>query len=68
MSPAAHINMIYITITKTNFKDKSTNIMSNNTKLVAVPYTVKPVNKGHSREREHMVFTDKWSLFGGHFV
>ena len=28
-------------------------------------YTVKPVNKGHPRERQHMVFIDKWSLFGG---
>ena len=30
--------------------------------------TVKPVNKCHSREREHVVFIDKWSLFGGYFV
>ena len=30
--------------------------------------TVKPVNKGHQRERQHMVFIDKWSLFGGYFV
>ena len=29
-------------------------------------YTVKPVNKGHSRERQNMVFIDKWSLFGGY--
>ena len=27
---------------------------------------VKPVNKGHPRERWHMVFIDKWTLFGGH--
>ena len=31
-------------------------------------YTVKPVNKGQPRERQHMVFIDKWSLFGGYFV
>ena len=31
-------------------------------------YTVKPVNKGHPRERQDMVFIDKWSLFGGFFV
>ena len=31
-------------------------------------YTVKPVNKGHPRERPHMVFIDKWSSFGGYFV
>ena len=31
-------------------------------------YTVKLVNKGHPRERQHMVFIDKWSLFGGYFV
>ena len=31
-------------------------------------YTVKPVNKGHPRERHHMVFIDKWSLFGGYIV
>ena len=30
--------------------------------------TVKPVNKGHTKERENMVFIDKWSLFGGYFV
>ena len=28
-------------------------------------YTVKPVNKGHPRERQKMVFIDMWSLFGG---
>ena len=27
--------------------------------------TVKPVNKGHPRERQNMVFIDKWSLLGG---
>ena len=26
--------------------------------------TVKPVNKGHRRERQHLVFIDKLSLFG----
>ena len=31
-------------------------------------YTVKPVNKGHQRNRQNMVFIDKWSLFGGYFV
>ena len=32
-------------------------------------YTVKPVNKGHPRERrKNIVFIDKWSLFGGNFV
>ena len=30
--------------------------------------TVKPGNKGHPRERHHMVFVDKWSLFGGYLV
>ena len=30
--------------------------------------TAKPVNKGHSRERQDMVFIDKWPLFGGYFV
>ena len=30
--------------------------------------TVEPVNKGHPRERQNMVFIDKWSLFGGFFV
>ena len=30
--------------------------------------TVKPVNKGHPRERQHMVFIDKWSLFGGYII
>ena len=30
--------------------------------------TVKPVNKGHPRERHHMVFIDKWSLLGGYIV
>ena len=30
--------------------------------------TVKPVDKGHPRERQHMIFLDKWTLFGGCFV
>ena len=30
--------------------------------------TVKPVNKGHPRERHNIVFIDKWSLFEGFFV
>ena len=30
--------------------------------------TVKPANNGHPRERQHMVFIDKWSLFGGYIV
>ena len=25
------------------------------------------MNKGHPRERQNMVFIDKWSLFGGYF-
>ena len=25
-------------------------------------------NKGHLMGRQHMVFIDKWSLFGGYFV
>ena len=29
---------------------------------------VKPVNKGHPRERQNMVFIDKWSLFGDYFI
>ena len=32
------------------------------------PCTVKPVNKGHPKERQNMVFIDKWSLFGGNIV
>ena len=28
--------------------------------------TNKPVNKGHPRERQHMVFIDKWPIFGGY--
>ena len=31
-------------------------------------YTVKPVNKGHPREKQHMAFKDKWPLFGGYNV
>ena len=30
--------------------------------------TVKPVNKGHPREIQNVVFIEKWSLFGGCFV
>ena len=30
--------------------------------------TVKPVDKGHPRERQQTVFIDKWSLFEGYFV
>ena len=32
--------------------------------------TVKPVNKGHQRERLHnsLDFIDMWSLFGGYFL
>ena len=33
-----------------------------------LPYTVKPANKGHLRERQNMVFIDNWPLFGGYFV
>jgi hypothetical protein len=29
-------------------------------------YTVKSVNKGHSKETQNMVFIYKWSLFGGY--
>ena len=25
------------------------------------------MNTGHPRKRQHMVFIDKWSLFGGYF-
>ena len=28
---------------------------------------VRPVNKDHPWERQHMVFIDKWALFGGFF-
>jgi hypothetical protein len=31
-------------------------------------YTVKPVKKGHQRERPKMAFIDQWALFGGYFV
>ena len=31
-------------------------------------HTVKPVNKGHPRERQHMVLIDKWVLYAGFFV
>ena len=34
----------------------------------AIYYTVKPVNKGHLRERQGMAFIDRWPLFGGNFV
>ena len=30
--------------------------------------TVQLVNKGHRREGHHMVFADKWPLFGGNIV
>ena len=30
-----------------------------------MPNIVEPVNKGHPREKQHMVFIDKWSLFEG---
>ena len=30
--------------------------------------TIKPVNKGHPRERQNMVLIDKWSLFAGYIV
>ena len=30
--------------------------------------TVKPVNKGHPRERSNLTFIDKWSVFWGYFV
>ena len=36
--------------------------------LIKLCYTVKPVIKCHPGERQNMVFIDKWSLFGGHFV
>ena len=38
------------------------------TPVDAMLYTVKSVNNGHQKERQHMVFIDKWSLFGGYFV
>ena len=31
-------------------------------------YTVKPVKKGHRKDRQHMVFKDEWSFFGGYIV
>ena len=31
-------------------------------------YIVRPVNKGHQRDTQDMVFIDKWSLFRGNFV
>ena len=34
----------------------------------SLPNTIKPVNKGHPMEIQHMVFKDKWSLFGHNFV
>ena len=40
---------------------------NNNPNLTSNQNTVKPVNKGHPRERQHMVFIDKWSLFGGYW-
>ena len=30
--------------------------------------TVKPVNKGHPRERQTLIFIDKWSLLRGFIV
>ena len=30
--------------------------------------TVKPVNKGHPREKQHMVFINKWPFLGGYTV
>ena len=33
-----------------------------------VIHLVKPVNKGHPKERPNMVFIDNWSLFGGLFL
>ena len=30
--------------------------------------TDKPVNKVQPKERQHMAFIDKWSLFGGNIV
>ena len=36
--------------------------------MVSVVTTVKPVNKGHLRERQNMVFIDKWPLFAGYFI
>ena len=36
--------------------------------IIILYYTVKPVNKSHPREKQDMVFIDKWSLFGGNFV
>ena len=31
-------------------------------------YTVKSVGKGHPRERNIIILTDKWSLYGGFLV
>ena len=31
-------------------------------------HTVKPVDKGHPKEKQNMVFINKWSLFRGYFV
>ena len=38
------------------------------TTFIYLTVTVKPVNKGHPRERQCMVFIDKWPLFGGYIV
>ena len=34
----------------------------------SINYKVRPVNKGQPRGKQNMVFTEKWSLFGGYFV
>ena len=39
-----------------------------NSQAPMVCNTVKPVNKGHLREKQYMVFIDKWPLFGGYIV
>ena len=43
-------------------------IFKNVTDHFLLQNTVKPVIKGHPRERQYMVFINNWSLFGGYFV
>ena len=46
-------------------KENQISCKSNNN----IKYTTdKPVNKDHPQERLHMVFMDKWFLFGGFII
>ena len=47
-----------------NYENTRTGVL----REVSHVYTVKPVNKGHPRERQNMVFIDKWPFIGGYFV